>query len=88
MSRSDVYGYDLGRSPDPHNPQPEKTMIPAHGPTTPPPVTKWYTKTTVDRCVGAAHDVLLGPPHANTRDYENGVKDALRLFQTALALTA
>lgn len=49
---------------------------------------RFYTKATIDRCVGAAHEVLLGPPNATTRDYENGVKDALRLFQTALALTA
>lgn len=50
--------------------------------------TRFYTKGAIDRCVGAAHDVLLGPPSTITRDYENGVKDALRLFQTALALTA
>lgn len=78
MSRSDVYGYDLGRSPDPHNQPTSRLPRPA----------KFYTKAGIDRCVGAAHDVLLGAPYANTRDYENGVKDALRLFQTALALTA
>lgn len=49
---------------------------------------RFYTKGAIDRCVGAAHDVLLGPPSTITRDYENGVKDAPRLFQTALALTA
>lgn len=67
-------------------------MIPAHVPTTAFTATaqqiRFYPKATIDRCVGAAHDVLLGPPSAITRDYENGVKDALRLFQTALALTA
>lgn len=57
-------------------------------PTAPPPQTKFYTKEGIDRCVGAAYDVLLGPPNATTQQYQDGVKDALRLFQTALALMA
>lgn len=50
--------------------------------------TPFYSKEVIDRCVEVAKDVLLGGSCAYSREYEMGVKDTLRLLQTALAISA